>query len=87
MFIASRYVIANDLSASAVAAMRRNVEINGLGISGDVVGRDTDSTKAPKLDETLENPDLLTDKVRINQGDAWCAFSWALLKEHIMSSI
>lgn len=32
---ASRYVIANDLSASAADVMRKNVEINGLGEQGE----------------------------------------------------
>jgi tRNA (guanine26-N2/guanine27-N2)-dimethyltransferase len=31
-----RYVIANDLSPAAAEAMRRNVEINGLGKHGKV---------------------------------------------------
>jgi tRNA (guanine26-N2/guanine27-N2)-dimethyltransferase len=58
-----RYVIANDLSPSATAAMKRNVDINGLGTPvEDVTPEDNTTGKAgvPKL-----------GKVRINEGDAW----------------
>ena len=52
-----RYVIANDLSSAATEAMRRNVEINGLG---------------PEK-KGLNAPELFRKegKVRVNEGDAW----------------
>jgi tRNA (guanine26-N2/guanine27-N2)-dimethyltransferase len=58
-------VIANDLSASAVAAMRRNVEINGLGVSQATINEISNAPGAVKADETME------PKIRINEGDAW----------------
>ncbi|KAJ7285794.1 tRNA methyltransferase [Mycena rebaudengoi] len=51
-----RYVIANDLSSSATAAMKRNVEINGLGPEGP----------SSSSEEVTGTP----GKVRINEGDA-----------------
>ncbi|KAI0322222.1 tRNA methyltransferase [Amylostereum chailletii] len=54
-----KYVIANDLSSLATAAMKRNVELNDLGItSSDAEARIESSSK--------EN----AGKVRINEGDA-----------------
>ena len=55
-----RFVIANDLSDAAAAAMRRNVELNGLGPFEDASA--DPATTAPKL-----NP----GQVRVNEGDAW----------------
>ncbi|KIO23382.1 hypothetical protein M407DRAFT_27161 [Tulasnella calospora MUT 4182] len=52
-----KYVIANDLSPAATAAMRRNVELNGLGPS-------TATTSGPS------QPGEDLGKVRINEGDA-----------------
>ncbi len=54
-----RYVIANDLSPSATAAMARNVELNSLGggSGGDGNGPDTAETGHQ-------------GKIRVNQGDA-----------------
>lgn len=59
-----RYVLANDLSPSAVAAMQRNVEINGLA------GGSTSSEQA-SADPSASS--VQQPKVRINEGDAWCA--------------
>ncbi|KAG8940829.1 RNA methyltransferase tRNA(m5U54)methyltransferase [Tulasnella sp. 424] len=54
-----KYVIANDLSPAATAAMRRNVELNGLGPD-------------PAASSTSESqPGRNLGKVRINEGDAW----------------
>lgn len=50
-----RYVIANDLSPSATAAMTRNVELNGLG-----------GTAAEGNEQRAE----AAGKVRVNEGDA-----------------
>lgn len=52
-----RYVIANDLSPTATAAMIRNVELNDLGAGGDGNGPDTAEMGRQ-------------GKVRVNQGDA-----------------
>jgi tRNA (guanine26-N2/guanine27-N2)-dimethyltransferase len=66
-FIApSRFVIANDLSASATAAMKRNVELNGLGPSSPDPAA---STSSSVVSEHKPLPDR--GKVRINEGDAW----------------
>ncbi|KAI0006165.1 tRNA methyltransferase [Russula compacta] len=51
-----RYVIANDLSPSATAAMTRNVELNGLGGSA--------------TDENGSEVTTHQGKVRVNEGDA-----------------
>lgn len=53
----SRYVIANDLSPSATAAMTRNVELNGL--SGATVP-----------EGSVHGAEQNQGKVRINEGDA-----------------
>lgn len=55
----SRYVIANDLSSSATAAMKRNVDLNGLGGEESAVIDSAEGSAKPKL-----------GKVRINEGDA-----------------
>lgn len=59
-----RYVIANDLSPSAVAAMKRNVEINGLAGTEPATGGDL-----TKLENGSSRPK--PPKVRVNEGDAW----------------
>ncbi|KAL4067985.1 tRNA methyltransferase [Scleroderma citrinum] len=61
-----RFVIANDLSESATAAMRRNVDLNGLGPSHEDDHPDFSDApaKAPSL-----------GKVRVNEGDA-CALMY-----------
>ncbi|KIY43399.1 N2,N2-dimethylguanosine tRNA methyltransferase [Fistulina hepatica ATCC 64428] len=52
-----KYVIANDFSPAAVEAMKRNVELNGLGPTFE--------------DTTSDSPKLAyPGKVRVNQGDA-----------------
>ncbi|KAF7793124.1 hypothetical protein EIP86_004233 [Pleurotus ostreatoroseus] len=62
-----KYVIANDLSPSAAEAMRRNVELNGLGPTPATdVSADTSADGAQKP-QTADN-----GKVRVNEGDAWC---------------
>jgi hypothetical protein len=58
----SRYVIANDLSPAAVAAMKRNVEFNGLGPTADIV-----EGLAPDGESSA------TGKVRVTETDAWYA--------------
>ncbi|KAJ7111597.1 tRNA methyltransferase [Mycena crocata] len=50
------YVIANDLSSSAIAAMKRNIEFNGLG--------------TPSPPETWEGITPSKPKIRVNEGDA-----------------
>ena len=59
-----RYVIANDLSPSATAAMKRNVDINGLTTPHEGSAPDDDVTTAKGVIPKL-------GKVRINEGDAW----------------
>ena len=54
-----RYVIANDLSPSATVAMRRNVELNGLGS-----GTATDESR-PGTEGSGQQ-----GRVRVNEGDA-----------------
>jgi len=65
-----RYVIANDLSPSATAAMKRNVEANGLGPPLDP--EETVNLAAPKpLDDKAPDRKPKLGMVRINEGDAW----------------
>ncbi|KAH9043109.1 N2 N2-dimethylguanosine tRNA methyltransferase [Lactarius pseudohatsudake] len=52
-----KYVIANDLSSSAIAAMTRNVELNGLG-------------GAPAAEGSGHGAEQSQAKVRVNEGDA-----------------
>ncbi|KAH9001144.1 N2 N2-dimethylguanosine tRNA methyltransferase [Lactarius akahatsu] len=52
-----KYVIANDLSSSAIAAMTRNVELNGLG-------------GAPAAEGSGHGAEQNQAKVRVNEGDA-----------------
>lgn len=59
-----RHVIANDLSPDAVAAMNRNIELNGLGPAKIAGAVDTASTA---------DTNMRLGKVRVNQGDAWYA--------------
>ncbi|KIK97450.1 hypothetical protein PAXRUDRAFT_824911 [Paxillus rubicundulus Ve08.2h10] len=66
-----RFVIANDLSPSATAAMRRNVEANGLGpTTEESEGSGTNNTET---DGQSKKSSL--GKVRINEGDA-CALMY-----------
>ncbi|EPT06176.1 hypothetical protein FOMPIDRAFT_133734 [Fomitopsis schrenkii] len=64
-----KYVIANDLSPSAVAAMKRNVEINGLAGTEPATGGDL-----TKLENGSSRPK--PPKVRVNEGDA-CALMYS----------
>ncbi|KAG2368617.1 tRNA methyltransferase [Suillus spraguei] len=66
-----RFVIANDLSASATAAMKRNVELNGLGPPSP---DPADSASSSVVLEHQSLPDR--GKVRINEGDA-CALMYS----------
>ncbi|KAH9063312.1 N2 N2-dimethylguanosine tRNA methyltransferase [Lactarius vividus] len=52
-----KYVIANDLSSTAIAAMTRNVELNGLGA-------------APAAEGSGRGAEKSQAKVRVNEGDA-----------------
>lgn len=65
MTVSPRYVVANDLSASAVEDIRRNVEFNGLSPPGLPSENDgeTKLTKAQIEEATL-------GRVRVNEGDA-----------------
>ncbi|CAL1704528.1 unnamed protein product [Somion occarium] len=56
------YVIANDLSPAAAAAMRRNVELNGLG-------EQVESVPGPS-DNSAAKPKVKPAKVKVNEGDA-----------------
>jgi tRNA G26 N,N-dimethylase Trm1 len=61
-----RYVVANDLSASAVQDINRNIEYNGLLPTGLPEGYDPESkslTKHQVIEATL-------GRVRANEGDA-----------------
>ncbi|KII88465.1 hypothetical protein PLICRDRAFT_625302 [Plicaturopsis crispa FD-325 SS-3] len=62
-----KHVIANDLSPAAVEAMKRNIEINGLGTSSEPAesSLEGDGGKKPSV----------TSKVQINEGDA-CALMY-----------
>ncbi|KAI0093858.1 tRNA methyltransferase [Irpex rosettiformis] len=62
-------VIANDLSSTAAEAMRRNVELNGLGVSKP----DESEEKEEKSPEKKVRPPQ--PKVRVNEGDA-CALMY-----------
>ncbi|KIJ68912.1 hypothetical protein HYDPIDRAFT_178862 [Hydnomerulius pinastri MD-312] len=66
-----RFVIANDLLPSATAAMKRNVDLNGLGPSVPESEGPSTSTSEPVREST--KPSL--GKVRINEGDA-CALMY-----------
>jgi hypothetical protein len=71
----SRYVIANDLSPDAVAAMKRNVNLNKLGPSEastsdmQVDTTTTDGTPAAQINKKAQ--EATKGKVRVNEGDAW----------------
>ncbi|KAH7889237.1 tRNA methyltransferase [Phlebopus sp. FC_14] len=71
-----RFVIANDLSESAAAAMRRNVELNGLGPTPTVeASEDNDNVASTPTttEDQAKRPSL--GKVRVNEGDA-CALMY-----------
>ena len=69
MNLSPRYVIANDLSPLATAAMKRNVDLNGLGER--TVESDTTEADEP---EKVKMSKLIPGKVRINEGDARCVY-------------
>ena len=56
-----RYVIANDLSPSAVEVIKRNVKINDLVEEGGAIPEVTSETSSPTS----------SVRVRVHQGDAW----------------
>ncbi|KAJ3896452.1 N2 N2-dimethylguanosine tRNA methyltransferase [Lentinula edodes] len=60
-----KYVLANDLSSTAVAAMKRNVELNGLGPSKEL----EEAGSAKQANRQL-------GKIRVNEGDA-CALMYS----------
>ena len=64
-----RYVIANDLSATAAEAMRRNVELNGLGPEKNQGSPAEETTSTEEARPKSRKADL--GKVRVNEGDAW----------------
>ncbi|KAJ3989363.1 N2 N2-dimethylguanosine tRNA methyltransferase [Lentinula detonsa] len=53
-----KYVLANDLSPTAVTAMKRNVELNGFG------------PEKEEKEESARNVNPNLGKVRVNEGDA-----------------
>lgn len=73
-----RYVIANDLSSSAVEAIKRNVELNDLGPreitpqadEPPAAVQDGQGSKAAHKSANGSSSKNL-GKVRINEGDAW----------------
>jgi hypothetical protein len=73
-----RYVLANDLSPSATAAMKRNVEINGLGASADSEQK-VDSTEKELRADKISCSQLTSGMVRITEGDAWYVISYPVL--------
>ncbi|KAJ3779270.1 tRNA methyltransferase [Lentinula raphanica] len=66
-----KYVLANDLSPTAVAAMKRNVELNGLGVE-----EKTEEEGSARKGKTN------LGKVRVNQGDA-CALMYGHRTERV----
>jgi tRNA (guanine26-N2/guanine27-N2)-dimethyltransferase len=68
-----RYVIANDLSASAVEAMKRNVALNKLDALDENPLKADEGAVATTTTEKSDRRDAPLPKVRINEGDAWCA--------------
>lgn len=78
-----RYVVANDLSASAVADIRRNIAFNGLSPRGiaslpNILPDLPPSELKPGPPYGLSKADIdeaLHGKVRVNEGDA-CVFMY-----------
>lgn len=78
-----RYVVANDLSASAVEDIRRNVEWNGLLPPGPIIadGPVASTSGAPMKPVQISKADrqaaedVALGKIRINEGDAWLVFT------------
>lgn len=65
-----RYVVANDLSASAVQDIRRNVEWNDLSPPGLPPPSGEESASAPIISKA-EKEEATLGRVRPNEGDAW----------------
>ncbi|KAM0751875.1 N2,N2-dimethylguanosine tRNA methyltransferase [Meredithblackwellia eburnea MCA 4105] len=63
-----RYVVANDLSASAVEDIKRNVEWNGLAPKGLPPAEEEAKRERPRSKAEID--ELLNGKVRPNEGDA-----------------
>ena len=69
--ISHSYVIANDLSPDATAAMRRNVDINHLGPEKTEESSTNATTMhLAKQPMPTQNNGAL-GKVRVHEGDAW----------------
>ncbi|KAF7976714.1 hypothetical protein HWV62_5885 [Athelia sp. TMB] len=68
-----KYVIANDLSPAAITAMKRNVDINGLGPSTPKEETESAPDASPDKPHTASKPNL--GMVRVNEGDA-CALMY-----------
>lgn len=69
-------MIANDLSPTAVQAIKRNVVLNGLDGTPVEAGATGAATEIPeKMDSEPPPPDAPVVKesvtVRVNEGDAW----------------
>ena len=62
----NRHVVANDLSASAVQDINRNIEYNGLLPTGLPEGYDPESKSLTKHQVT----EATLGRVRANEGDA-----------------
>lgn len=72
-------MIANDLSASAVEDIRRNIAFNGLAPKGlhsipGTEGMTEDEIKPGKEFSKAQIEEAKLGKVRANEGDAWCVF-------------
>ena len=67
--VRSRYVVANDLSPAAVDAIKRNVELNGVGVDA--------SGSSGASENSESNPEQ--GRVKVNEGDAWYVVPLILL--------
>jgi tRNA (guanine26-N2/guanine27-N2)-dimethyltransferase len=68
-------VLANDLSPEAVAAMNRNIQLNGLGPAPEVEQpADMQADELNELSKSHKDKKPWLGKVRANQGDAWSGF-------------
>ena len=70
-------MIANDLSASAVEDIRRNIAFNGLAPKGlhsipGTEGMPEEEIKPGKEFSKAQIEEAKWGKVRANEGDAWC---------------
>jgi len=76
VFSAGRHVVANDLSASAVEDIRRNIDYNGFSPKGlkSLPGTDNVEEKDIKPNgfwSKAQIEEAVDGKVRVNEGDAW----------------